>query len=173
MDTAKRYFIGLKVDEIHECKTVNKDLKVCKQSELKQLTHLDEICEAQMIEPIRTIPTSCSQRIVDLNHTLWKQLNGTEWLFAAPVLDVLTVLCSKHEPMGVKLSGTGKLQLNPMCKAYGSRILIQSHATIVSNRTSKDIIPPMSLDCDCCGSIDKNFKRVMLTYTTEKRCQFS
>jgi len=64
----------------------------------------------------------------------------------APTLDVLTVLCSKHEPMEVKLLGTGTLQLNPMCKAYGSRILIQSHATIVGNRTSKDTIPPMSLE---------------------------
>ena len=67
----------------------------------------------------------------------------------------LTVLCSKHEPMDVKLLGTGKLQLNPMCKAYGSMLLIQYHASIVSNRTSKDIIPPMSLEYDCCGSIKK------------------
>jgi hypothetical protein len=45
-----------------------------------------------------------------------------------------------------------------MYKAYGNRILIQSHATTVSNRTNKDIIPPISLEYDCCGSIDKNFK---------------
>ena len=75
-----------------------------------------------------------------------------------PTSDVLTVLCSKHEPMDVKLLGTGKLQLNPMCRAYGNKILIQSHATIVSNRTNKDIIPPMSLEYDCCSGIDKNFK---------------
>ena len=76
MDTAKRYFTGLKVDEVHECKIVNKELRICKQSQPLQLAHLDEICEAQMIEPIRTIPASCLQRIVDLNHTLWKQLMG-------------------------------------------------------------------------------------------------
>ena len=123
-----------------------------------QIAHLDEICEAQIIEPIRTIPASRSQRIVNLNHTLWKQLNGNEWLFVAPVSDVLTVLCSRHKPMDIKLLWTGKLQLNLLCKAYGSRILIQSHATIISNRTSKDIIPPMSLEYDCCGSVDKNFE---------------
>ena len=60
--------------------------------------------------------------------------------------------------MDVKLLGAGKLQLKPMCNAYGNRILIQSHATIVSNRTNKDKIPPMSLEYDCCGSIDTNFK---------------
>ena len=60
--------------------------------------------------------------------------------------------------MDVKLLGIGKLQLHPMCKAYGNMMLIQSQATIVSNRTNKDIIPPMSLEYDCCGGIDKNFK---------------
>ena len=74
MDTAKRHFTGLKVDEVHECKAINKVLKICKQTQSVQLTHLDEVCEAQIIEPIRSIPASCSQRIVDLNHTLWTQM---------------------------------------------------------------------------------------------------
>lgn len=45
-----------------------------------------------------------------------------------------------------------------MCKAQRSRIFIHSHSTLVSNRTSKDVIPPMSLEQDCCGSVDQNFK---------------
>ena len=65
------------------------------------------------------------------------------------------MLCTKHEPMDVKLLGTGKLQLNPMCKAYGNRFLIHSHAIIVSNRTNYDIIPPVTSGFDCCGGIDK------------------
>ena len=54
IDTAKRYFTGLKVDEINECKTINKVLNVCKQTQPVQLTHLDEVCEAQMkfVKPI-------------------------------------------------------------------------------------------------------------------------
>jgi len=72
-----------------------------------------------------------------------------------PKSDVLTVLCSKHEQTDVKLLGTGKLQLNPMCKAYGNRILIQSHSTLITNRTSKDVLPPISLEYDCCGSMYK------------------
>ena len=158
MDTAKRYFTRLGLDGINECKIVSKALRVCKQTQPVQLTHLDEECEAQMIEPIRSIPASCSQRIVELNHTLWTQLDGNEWLYVAPNPDVLTVLCSKHEPTDVKLLGTGKFQLTPMCKAYGNRILIQSHSTLVTNRTSKDIIPPISLEYDCCESVDKTSK---------------
>ena len=45
-----------------------------------------------------------------------------------------------------------------MCKAYGYRILIQSHSTLVTNRTSKDVIPPISLEYDCCGSGDRTSK---------------
>ena len=99
----------MKVNEVHECKIVNEKLRGCKQSQPLQLANLNEVCESQMIEPIRTLPASCSKKTVDLNHTLWKQINGNELLFIAPVPDVLTVLCSKHEPMDVKLSGTGKL----------------------------------------------------------------
>ena len=58
-----------------------------------QLKHLDEECETQMIEPIRSTPASCSLRIIELNHTWWTQLDNNEWLYAAPKSDVLTVLC--------------------------------------------------------------------------------
>jgi len=69
-----------------------------------------------------------------------------------------TVTGIHNSDPGVRTFVTGKLQLNPMCKAYGNRILIQSHSTLVTNRTSKDVIPPISLEYDCCGSEDKIFK---------------
>jgi hypothetical protein len=103
-----------------------------------QLTHLDEECEAQRIEPIRSIHASCSQRIIELNHMLRTQLDN-------------------NEPRDVKLLGTGKLKSNSTRKPYGNRSLIQSHSTLVSNHTSKDVIPPMSVEYDCCGGVDKNF----------------
>jgi thiamine monophosphate kinase len=49
IDTAKRHFTKLGLDEIHECNTISKDLKICKHTQPVQLTHLDEVCEAQMI----------------------------------------------------------------------------------------------------------------------------
>jgi hypothetical protein len=158
MDTAKRYLTGLGADGINLCKIVSKTHKVCKQTQPVQLTHLDEECEAQMMEPIWSIPASCSQRIVELNHTMWTQLDNNEWLYVAPKSDVLTVLCSKHEPTDIKLLATGKLQLNSMCKAYGNRIFIQSYSALVSNHTSKDVIPPLSLEYACCGGINNTFK---------------
>ena len=158
MDTAKRFFTRLGVDEVNECKTLSKGNMICKQTQPVQLTHLDEECEAQMIQTLSSIPSSCSQRIVELNQTLWTQLDNNEWLYVAPKSDVLTVLCNKHEPTDVRLLGTGKLKLNGMCKAYGSRILIQSHSTLSTNRINKDFIPSVSLEYDCCDNVNQNFK---------------
>jgi hypothetical protein len=55
-----------------------------------QLTHLDEECEAKMLQAVRTIPSTCSQRIAELNQTIWTQLDNNEWLFVAPNPEVLT-----------------------------------------------------------------------------------
>ena len=123
-----------------------------------------------MIEPIRSIPGLCYQRIVELNHTLWTQVDKNEWLYVAPKSGVLTVLCSKHEPTDAKLLGAGKLQLNSMCKVYGNRIPILSHSTLVSNRTSKDCIPPLYLVYDCCGVVDNTFKLNKLHLYVPLRC---
>jgi len=79
-----------------------------------------------MLEPFHSVPTSCSQTNREINHTIGTQLDNNEWLCVSPKSDVLTV-CSKHEPTGVKLLGTGKLQLNSVCKAYRSRIFIETH----------------------------------------------
>jgi hypothetical protein len=137
-------------------------VKVCEQKRPLQLTQVGEVCEVQMTEPIRAIPPSCSQIIVELNHTLWQQLFEDEWLFVAPVVDALTVLCVKHEPIDLTLIGTGRLQLQPMCKAYGNRMFIHPHATVVNNHTNKDVIPPLSLEYDCCDSMSKSCKLIRL-----------
>jgi hypothetical protein len=109
-----------------------------------------------MMQAVRTIPSTCSQRISELNQTVWAQLDNNEWLFVAPKPEVLTVLCSKHEPSYVTLIGTGKLKLNNMCKGYGSRLLIQAQLTMSTNYTDTDIIPHLPLKFDCCEVQGKN-----------------
>ena len=78
------------------------------QTDSASAANLEEECKAQMTEPIWPIPTSRSQQIVELKHTLWTQLDNNEWLYVAPKSKVLTVLCSKNELTDVKLLGTGK-----------------------------------------------------------------
>ena len=152
MDVAKRYYARLKVNEIKECKIISSHYRVCKQNSPVQITHLHEECEVEMLQSIRSIPPSCSQRIAEINQTIWTQLNDNEWLYIAPRSDVLTVLCPKQEPSDIEIIGTGKLILHSTCKAYGSRVLIQAQTVKTSNNTEKDIIPTLSLENDCCIS---------------------
>ena len=73
-----------------------------------------------MLQSLRTIPPTCSQRITKLNQTAL-----IKWLLVAPKPDVLTVLCSKHEPSDVTSISIGKFKLNIMCKVYAPKIIIQ------------------------------------------------
>jgi len=157
MDTAKQYFARLRADELNNCKLISSRHRVCKQTQPLQLTHLDDECEAQMLQAIRTIPSTCSQRIAELNQTVSTQLDNNEWLFVAPKPEVLTILCSKHEPSDVTLTGTRKLKLNNLRKGYGSRILIQAQSTVSTNNTDRDIIPHLPLKFDCCEVQGRNF----------------
>lgn len=158
MDTAKRYYARLRVTEIKDCKVLTSRHRVCKQNNPVQLTHLHEECEVEMLQSLRAIPSSCSQRIAEINRTIWTQLNDNEWLYVAPRPDALTVLCSKQEPSDIEIEGTGKLKLHSNCKAYGSRVLIQAQTVVSFNNSDKDIIPPLSLEYDCCDFVGKNIK---------------
>jgi hypothetical protein len=155
MDTARQYFAKLRADEIKECKQIDSYHRVCKQKHPLQVTHLGEDCEAEMLQPIRTVPVSCSQRIVEINQTIWTQLDNNEWLFVAPRPDTLTTLCPGQEPLNLEIVGTGKLKLNASCKAYGTKVLIQAQMTTETNSTESDIIPYLSLEVDCCQSESK------------------
>jgi len=94
MDTAKQYFARLRADELTNCKSISSRHRVCRQTQPLQLTHLDDECGAPMLQAVRTIPSTCSQRIAELNQTIWTQLDN-EWIFVAPKPEVLIVLCSK------------------------------------------------------------------------------
>lgn len=146
MEAARQYFVKLEVDEFKECKQIDNYHRVCKQKHPVQVAHLDEDCEAEMLQPIRTVPASCAQRIIEINQTTWTQLDNNEWLYVAPRMEALTVLCSGQEPTDLEIVGTGKLRLNNMCKAYGAKVLIQAQLVVETNNTEKDIIPHLSLD---------------------------
>jgi hypothetical protein len=150
MDVAKQYYARLRADEIKECKLISPYHRVCKQSHPIQLAHVHEECEVDMLQSIRTIPSSCSQRIADINQTIWTQLDDNEWLYVAPRTDTLTVLCTNQEPSDLEIEGTGKLKLHNACKAYGAKVLRQAQMFLTTNNTEKDIIPPLSLEYDCC-----------------------
>jgi len=148
MDVAKRYYAMVKVNEIKECKPISFYHTVCKQNNPVQTAQLHEECEVEMLQSIRTIRSSCSQ-IAEINQTIWTQLDN-KWLYVALRPDILNVLCFNQEPSDIEIVGTGKLILHNACKAYGARVLIQAQTIMTSNNNEKDIIPPPSLDYDCC-----------------------
>ena len=84
MDIAKQYYVRLKADEIKECKLISSYHRVCRQNNPVRVTYLHEECEVEMLQSIRTIPSSCSQRIAEINQTIWTQLEDNEWLYVAP-----------------------------------------------------------------------------------------
>jgi len=67
-------------------------------------------------------------------------------------------LCPKQEPTEIEIEGTGKLGLHSNCKAYGARVFIQAQTAVSFNNSEKDIIPPLSLDYDCCNFVGKDVK---------------
>jgi hypothetical protein len=52
MDSPRQYFAKLKADEIKECKQIDSYHRVCKQRHPIQVTHFDEDCEAEMLQPV-------------------------------------------------------------------------------------------------------------------------
>ena len=96
MDTAKRYYAKLRVNEIQECKLITLRHRVCKQSSPVQLTHLHEECEVEMLQSLRAIPSSCCQRIAEINQTVWTQLDGNEWLYVHSSRESLRLPMSKN-----------------------------------------------------------------------------
>jgi hypothetical protein len=74
MNTAKLYCARLKADEITNCKSLSSRQRVCKQTQSLQLTHLDDECEAQILQAVRTIPSTYTQRSAEL-----KQF-GRNWI---------------------------------------------------------------------------------------------
>ena len=82
-DIAKQYYARLNGDKIKERKRINSYHRVCKQNNPVQVTYLHEECEVEMLQSIRAIPSSWSQRVVEINQTLWTQLYDNELLYVA------------------------------------------------------------------------------------------
>jgi hypothetical protein len=123
-----------------------------------QLTHLDEESEAQMLVPIQPVPSSCSRKFREFNHTIWTQLDNNEWMdICCPLVLSRNGAVFETRTDGYYATGNWKIK-SSTCKACGSWIVIYAHATRINNSTSKDIFPPLSLQYDCCESGDQNFK---------------
>jgi hypothetical protein len=84
MDVAKQYYARLRVVKFKECKLMDNRHRLCKQNYHVQVKYVNEERETELLQSITSILSSCSQRIVEPNQTLWTRLNNDEWLYVAP-----------------------------------------------------------------------------------------
>jgi hypothetical protein len=145
IDKTKQFYVRLTLRELSHCRKISDYRSVCKQEFPLQITHSTSNCEALMLQPIRMIPKSCTQRILELKQILWTPLKDNSWLFVAPVSDHLTTVCSDLKPSDIEIKDNGFLTLLSDCTGYGDKIITWFITALYVNRTRKDIIPPLEL----------------------------
>jgi hypothetical protein len=130
MDTAKQYFAILMAKELTNCKSISSIVFAISAPPL-QLTHFDKECEAQMLQAIKTIPSTCSQRIAELNQS------GHNWMTMSGYLlpQNLSINCIMFKTSAnCHINWYTEPKLNNLSKGCGSRILI--HAQLAISKTT-------------------------------------
>jgi hypothetical protein len=158
IDTTKQYYVRLNREELAHCKIMQEASWMCRQDFPLQIIQSFKECEVQMLQSIREIPKSCSQRIIELKETLWIPLKGNVWTFVAPEPDQLTIIYQGQEPFDVKIKENGKItfykRLYRLWIANINQIFYRRNV----NNTDKYVIPPLTLTMECCESESNKLK---------------
>ena len=131
------FYAKLEQMDIQHCKRIRVKERICKQNFALFSSLSSTDCEVLMLQPIRLIPKSCSQKIIELKDTLWIPLRDNAWIYVAPVPDHLTVACTGHKPTDVEITGSGVLTFLAACTSYGNTAIIRSFAVHSINNTAK------------------------------------
>ena len=114
-DNIKGFYAKLEQTDIQQCKRIRVKELICKQNSALFSSLSSTDCEVLMLQPIRLIPKSCSQKIIELKDTLWILLRDNAWIYVAPVPERLTVLCTGQRPADVEITGSGVLTFLAAC----------------------------------------------------------
>jgi hypothetical protein len=153
-DSMRRQFGKMNLEELQACHMVSELTYVCQDKILLSNYVPGEDCEASLLHPSSLfIPKEvCEIKMIALRHTYWIPLQqSNQWLYTSPTDEKVTVLCDDNIPVYVHAIDRGKLSLKPRCKAYTAHVTLyaSTNVTIVSN-VSKDFLPELNLDFDCC-----------------------
>ena len=142
---------------MEKCIQLDEFILVCKEEFPISSHQPGDDCEATLLHPSTTkAPISCSHRMMEIKDTLWIKLFGNEWLHVTPRKEIFTFLCGQgQEPQSVTLEGRGKIRMTPGSKGYSSHTIILAYATVSSNKTLPDFFPNISIDFDCCLTLEK------------------
>jgi hypothetical protein len=82
---------------------MSREQVICKQDFPLLVSHSTNDCEFLMLQPIRLLLKTCTQRILELKETLWIAIKDNVWLYVAPIPSQMTVLCSGQEPTDIEI----------------------------------------------------------------------
>jgi hypothetical protein len=150
IDSTKQYYVKFGHEDIRKCKRMSSKQIICEQDFPLLISHSASDCEVLMLQPIRTVPKTCTQRILELKETLWIPLKDNSWIYVAPEMTRMTVLCSDQNSTDMELEGSGILTFLADCTGYGDQAMIRSLTSQYVNNTQKDIIPLLYLHFNCC-----------------------
>ncbi|XP_063243809.1 uncharacterized protein LOC134543038 [Bacillus rossius redtenbacheri] len=156
MEHSKQYYAKISKYELSKCKVITKTLRVYRQTFPLINTYAREDCAPKLLYTTGPIPSNCVKKIVELKQTLWIQLEYNEWIYIAPDKEKITIVCDQTGPFDATVEDTGKLKFISACKGYGTNIFISSQLELTTNTSTKDVIPKINLDIDCCD--ETNYK---------------
>lgn len=154
IDEPKLKYVNFKSADIKECMEIYDNKRICKQKQPILVAHLHESCEVQLLSAVTKIPQICEKRIIEMNNTLFIQLETTNtWLYVTPKMEILTVTCiHESSPKDIILKGNGKISIAKNCRGFGnSAILIPQNN--INSELSIDFVPKFNINEDCCDEL--------------------
>jgi hypothetical protein len=131
-DNIRGFYVKLEQTYIQQCKRIQVKELICKQDFTLLSRDSSTNCEAPILQPIRLIPQSCTQKIVDSKETLRISLRDNTWIYVAPVPERFTVLCIGQRPTDIEMTVSGVLTFLSSCTGLD---LLLSTLSIIQIRT--------------------------------------
>jgi hypothetical protein len=155
VDSGRQYYYFSSEAELQKCKEPTKNKYVCKQEKPLLSSLVQEDCAVRLLKMWKNLPENCEVHLVRLTHTVWTQVNDNEWVYYAPEVDSVTVLCADRDPIDVPLRGAGKLILDPNCKGYSKAALLQPIQAVRadSSKSGNNQLIQVKLQNECCEEL--------------------
>jgi hypothetical protein len=141
IDSTKRYYVKFRYEDVSKCRQMRRRQIICKQDFPLLITHLANDYEVLMLQSIRLAPKTCAQRILELKETLWISLKDNSWIYVAPAMTQMTILCSDQKPTDIEIEGSGILTFLGDCTGYGDKTMIRLVTSHYVNHVRKDNHP--------------------------------
>jgi hypothetical protein len=156
VDQTRQYYFSTSREELRRCKRAQPNSYICKQNRPLLNSHMQESCAVKLLHPRTEIPKVCDIRIVKIEYTIWTQLEKrNEWVFFAPSSDSVTIICLGQEPVEIKLTGAGKLNIDQGCKGYSLTALLITKDDVKGNVSNKggDLLSKIDSQFECCEQL--------------------